>query len=59
VTALEDVVQTRDELDLVVVLNRFDRADELHRRNLAWLEEHDRLTPITSIEELAAVLRNG
>jgi len=59
VTALEDVVQTRDGLDLVVVLNRFDRADELHRRNLAWLEEHDRLTPITSIEELAAVLRNG
>ena len=46
VTALERRrARPATTLDLVVVLNRFDAADELHRRNLAWLEEHDGLTP--------------
>ncbi len=58
VGALEAVVETRDALELIVVLNRFDATDELHRRNLAWLEEHDGLTPMTSIDELAAALRD-
>lgn len=59
VAALEVVVETRDALDLVVVLNRFDATDELHRRNLAWLEEHDGLTLVTSIDALAELLAGG
>jgi dethiobiotin synthetase len=32
--------------DLVVVLNRFDPADDLHRRNADWLRRHDRLAVV-------------
>jgi len=56
VAALDVIVETRAALDLVVVLNRFDGADELHRRNLAWLEDHDGLSPVTSIEALVDAL---
>ncbi len=59
VAALEAIVETRDALDLVVVLNRFDASDELHRRNLAWLEDHDGLTLVTSIAALAELLAGG
>ncbi len=57
--ALEGLVDTRDGLELVVVLNRYDGSDELHRRNLAWLEDHDDLFLVTSIEALADVLTGG
>jgi dethiobiotin synthetase len=57
--ALEVLVETRDGLELVVVLNRFDGSDELHRRNLAWLEDHDSLFLVTSVEDLTAVMRGG
>lgn len=30
----------------VVVLNRFDPSDDLHRRNLHWLRRHDALSPV-------------
>jgi dethiobiotin synthetase len=59
VAALEVIVETRDALDLVIVLNRFDASDELHRRNLAWLEDHDGLTLVTSIDALAELLGDG
>jgi dethiobiotin synthetase len=58
-SALEVLVETRDGLELVVVLNRFDGTDELHRRNLAWLEDHDDLFLVTSIDGLTDVLRGG
>ena len=30
-----------DDVPLLVVLNRFDADDDLHRRNAAWLAERD------------------
>ena len=37
---------------VTVLLNRFDPADELHRRNAAWLLEHDDIAALTSVDEL-------
>ena len=36
----------------VVVLNRFDAADDLHRRNRDWLAGRDRFDVVTSVGEL-------
>jgi dethiobiotin synthetase len=41
----------------VVVLNRFDGSDDLHRRNLAWLSERDGYRVVTSTASLTALLR--
>jgi len=57
VTAIEPVLERREAVDLVVIVNRFDAATELHRRNLAWLRDHDGLTVVASIAELLATLR--
>lgn len=35
-----------------VLLNRFDPSDDLHRRNAAWLGEHDGVVVLTGVEEL-------
>jgi dethiobiotin synthetase len=51
--AFEDLRASRDDLDLVVVLNRFDPSNELHQRNAAWLRDHDELDVITEVAELA------
>jgi dethiobiotin synthetase len=45
--------------ELVVILNRFDPADELHRRNLAWLEGHLALPVVTTISALADLAALG
>lgn len=37
---------------VVVVLNRFDDRDDLHRRNRAWLVDHERVTPVVDLAEL-------
>jgi dethiobiotin synthetase len=37
-----------------VVLNRFDPADDLHARNLAWLAERDGVAALTEPEDLVA-----
>lgn len=42
--------------DVVVVLNRFDPADDLHARNLAWLRTREGLDVVTDAEALADVL---
>lgn len=39
-----------------VLLNRFDPADDLHRRNLAWLRDRDGATVATALAELADTL---
>jgi dethiobiotin synthetase len=39
--------------EFVVVLNRFDPSDELHRRNRAWLRERDGLVVMAVPEEEA------
>jgi len=40
----------------VVVLNRFDPGDDLHRRNRAWLTGHEGLECVVDLDELADVL---
>ena len=54
--AIEPLTATRDDLDLIVVLNRFDVGNDLHRRNDAWLREHDGLNVMTSIDQLVTAL---
>ena len=44
---------------LVVILNRFDPADILHRRNLEWLRTRQGLRVVTDPEALAAELRSS
>jgi dethiobiotin synthetase len=41
----------------VVVLNRFDADDDLHRRNLDWLRTRERLEVVTDPEALSAFVR--
>ena len=37
---------------VTVLLNRFDPADELHRRNLDWLREHDGIVALSAVDQL-------
>ena len=55
--AFADVLHSRDDLAGHVVLNRFDPSSDLHRRNLAWLRDHDGIDAATSPAALAARLR--
>ena len=40
----------------IIVLNRFDASNDLHRRNLAWLCDVDGLDPLTTPEDLACLI---
>jgi dethiobiotin synthetase len=44
---------------VLVVLNRFDPDDDLHRRNLEWLTARSRLTCATDVDEAATELGFG
>jgi dethiobiotin synthetase len=44
---------------LVVVLNRFDADDPLHRANRSWLRDTDGLAVCVSIAELATAVRTA
>jgi hypothetical protein len=44
---------------MIVALNRFDDADELHGRNRSWLQLRASLDVVTSPTELAARLASG
>jgi len=57
VAALQPLLDTRGELELIVVLNRYDSADDLHRRNRSWLADRDGLTVVTDVDGLVAGLR--
>ena len=52
-------LEALDSSRCVVLLNRFDRSIDLHRRNLQWLVERDRLTvltdPVAAAERLLAL----
>jgi hypothetical protein len=41
---------------LVVVLNRYDTLDDLHRRNRAWLVDRARLDVLISAEQVVPIL---
>lgn len=53
INALRLCAAALDPVRPVVMLNRFDDGQELHRRNLAWLRDVDGLDPVTSPEALA------
>jgi dethiobiotin synthetase len=59
VTALEPVLERREGVALVIFVNRYDPENDLHRRNLSWLRDHDGVTIVSSIEELLPTLRAG
>jgi dethiobiotin synthetase len=59
IAAIEPLIDTRNDLDLIVVLNRFDGEIDLHRRNHAWLQDHDGLTVVTSPDALVTLLTDG
>ena len=42
--------------DPLVVLNRFDGDDDLHRRNLAWLRDRVGLRVFTDVDDVATAL---
>ena len=46
------------DLPVVVVLNRFDVTDDLHRRNCQWLEAGDGYEVVTEMDELAVRVRS-
>ena len=47
-----------DRLPVVVLLNRFDRTDELHERNRRWLTTNDGYEVVTSVGELGERVRS-
>jgi len=47
----------RDAVPIEVFLNRFDDADDLHRRNRDWLVSHAGLTVATTVREVADRIR--
>ena len=52
INAVRTCAAALDAWPVVVVLNRFDEGDELHRRNRDWLVERDGLDVVTSIGAL-------
>lgn len=38
---------------VVVILNRYDDGDDLHRRNRDWLVKEDELTVVTNLDDLS------
>jgi dethiobiotin synthetase len=44
-----------DRARVIVVLNRFDGSDDLHRRNRDWLTEEDRMTVVALPDEEQAL----
>ena len=54
--ALDDVAGDRRHRPApVVVLNRFDAAADLHRRNLAWLRDRHAVCAIPGTDGLASL----
>lgn len=56
IDAVRSGVDSLAPLPVVVLLNRFDDADDLHRRNLEWLRDRDHIDVVTAIDDLAAAL---
>ena len=49
-------VRDFDGTGVVVVLNRFDEGNDLHRRNLEWLSGIDALDVVTDVDAVVGVL---
>ena len=59
IDAVRSAIHALASQPVVVHLNRFDPADDLHRRNLAWLRDRDGLDPVVTVEELCRVVHPG
>jgi dethiobiotin synthetase len=58
--SLDALADRAEGTKVIVVLNRFDRRDDLHQRNRNWLVEQDEMTVVTLPGEeiaLAAMVR--
>jgi len=53
INAVRLALDALDGLPVLVVLNRYDGAVDLHRRNRAWLAERDGSPVVTGIAEVA------
>lgn len=56
INAVRQSVRDLKGIGIIVMLNRFDQDQELHRRNRDWLVGHDHLTVITDIGALAGMV---
>lgn len=56
INAVRQAVRDLKGIGIVVVLNRFDDADEVHRRNRDWLVGHDLLTVVTDVDALTGMV---
>ncbi|MCO8126570.1 dethiobiotin synthase [Acidimicrobiia bacterium EGI L10123] len=56
IDAVRSGVDALAPLPVVVLLNRFDEADDLHRRNRDWLAQRDGLDVVTGVDGFAARL---
>lgn len=56
IDAVRSGVDSLAPLAVVVLLNRFDAADDLHARNRSWLRDRDGFDVVTSVEHLAGRL---
>lgn len=56
IDAVRSAIDQLAPLPTVVLLNRFDAEDDLHRRNRDWLESRDGFRVVTTVVDLAAAL---
>ncbi len=54
--AVRQSMENLADQPVVLMLNRFDPTDELHRRNLDWLVERESLDPIVDVDALVGVV---
>lgn len=57
IDAVRSAVDSLAPLPVVVLLNRHDPDDDLHRRNRDWLRDRDRVDLVTEVEGLVDRLR--
>lgn len=57
IDAVRSGVDSLAPLPVVVLLNRYDGSDDLHRRNRDWIRDRDGIDVLTGVEELATRLR--
>ena len=59
ISSVRLAVGALDPIPVVVHLNRFDAADDLHRRNAGWLRDREGLTVTTTVDDLLDALTGG
>ena len=57
INAVRLAVDALASTSLTVILNRFDAGDAVHRSNLAWLSDRDRVPVVTDIDACVAAVQ--